>query len=113
MEKESQSDEPMEQDNSYPLFTLQSSDQNPITVQVELNKLPSEMELDTGVSFSFISKSTYDSIANQIPLQKSNVKLTTYTDEPVGILGATKVKVKYRIYSICGAYSNSSPVCYY
>ena len=80
------------------VFTLQSSDQNPITVQVELNQVPTEMELDTGASLSLINKSTYDSIASQSqiqPLQKSDVKLKTYTGEPVGILGATKVEVKY------------------
>jgi len=54
--EESQSYEITKQDNFYYLFTLQSSDQNPITVQVELNKVPTEMELDTGASLSLINK---------------------------------------------------------
>ena len=57
MGEESQSYEITKQDNFYYLFTLQSSDQNPITVQVELNKVPTEMELDTGASLSLINKS--------------------------------------------------------
>ena len=84
-----------EQDSSYQLFTLESNGQNPITVQVELNEVPTEMEVDTGSSLSLINKSTYDLIAskNQIQaLQKSKVKLKTYTVE---ILGTANVEVTY------------------
>ena len=79
-------EEPKEQDSSYHLFTLESNRQNPITVQVELNQVLTEMEVDIGSSLSLINKSTYDSIAskNHIqPLQKSKVKLKTYTGELV------------------------------
>ena len=95
-EEEEVIEEPKEQDSSYHLFTLESNGQNPITVQVELNQVLTEMEVDTGSSLSLINKSTYDSIAskNHIqPLQKSKVKLKTYTGELVGILGTAKVEV--------------------
>ena len=39
--------EPVEQDNSYHLFTLWSNGQNSITVKVELNNVPIETEVDT------------------------------------------------------------------
>ena len=47
---------------------------------------------------SLIKKLTYDSIASKThiqPLQKSEVKLKTYTGELFGILGEAKVKVNY------------------
>ena len=93
MEKE-ELEEPVEHDSSYHLFTPQSNGQNPITVQVELNVL-AKMEVDTGASVSLINKLTYDSIASKThiqPLQKSDVKLKTYTGELVGILGEAKVE---------------------
>ena len=67
-------------------------------MQVELNQVLTEMEVDTGSSLSLINESTYDSIAskNHIqPLQKSKVKLKTYTGELVGILGTAKVEVTH------------------
>ena len=97
-EEEEVIEEPKEQDSSYHLFTLESNGQNPIIVQVELNQVLTEMEVDTGSSLSLINKSTYDSIAskNHIqPLQKSKVKLKTYTGELVGILGTAKVEVTH------------------
>ena len=97
MEKE-ELEEPVEHDSSCHLFTLQSNGQNSITVQVELNNALTEMEVDTGASVSLINKLTYDSITSKThiqPLQKSEVKLETYTSELFGILGEAKVEVKY------------------
>ena len=79
-------EEPVEHDSSYHLFTLQSNGQNPITVQVELNNILTEMEVDAGASVSLINMQAYlyDSIASKTPiqpLQKSEVKLKTYTGE--------------------------------
>ena len=87
----------MEHDSLFHYFTLQSNGQKPITVQVDLSKVLTEMEVDTGASVSLINKLTYDFIASQYhiqPLQKSDVKLKTYTDELDGILGEAKVEVK-------------------
>ena len=54
------------------------------------------MEVDTGSSLSLINRSTYDLIASHIQvLQKSKVKLKTYTGESVGILGTANVEVTY------------------
>ena len=74
-------EESEKRDSSYHLFTLES---NPITVQVELNQVSTKMEVDTGSSLSLINKSTYDLIASKSHiqiLQKSKVKLKTYTGE--------------------------------
>ena len=54
--------------------------------------------MHTGSSLSLINKSTCDSIASKNsmqPLQKSKVKLKTYTGELVGILGTAKVEVTH------------------
>lgn len=92
------SEEPAEHDSSYQLFTLQSNGQNPITIQVELNQVPIEIEVDTGATVSLINKHAHNAIESKShtqQLQKSEIKLKTYTGESVGILGEAKVEVKY------------------
>ena len=93
-----QPQETSDQERSYDLFTLQASGRNPITVQVDLNQVPTEMEVDTGASISLTSKDTYEVISKQSQiesLQKTGVKLKTYTGEAVQILGIAHVNVKY------------------
>jgi len=63
MGEDEKSEEPVEHDSSYHLFTLQSIGQNPITTQMELNKVPIQMEVDTGATVSLINKHTFDTIA--------------------------------------------------
>lgn len=90
--------ETSDQERSYDLFTLQASGRNPITVQVDLNQVPTEMEIDTGASISLINRDTYEVISKQSqiePLQKTDVKLKTYTGEAVQILGTAHVDAKY------------------
>ena len=93
-----QPQETSDQELPYDLFTLQASGRNPITVQVDLNQVPTEMEVDTGASISLISRDTYEVISKQSqiePLQKTDVKLKIYTDKAVQILGIAHVNVKY------------------
>jgi hypothetical protein len=51
------------------------------------------MEVDTGVSLSLISETTYKKLweANALPeLQQTTVKLRFYTGEEIGVLGCIK-----------------------
>ena len=64
VESESEKQAPMTSDNSYDLFTVTESGQNPIIVQVTVNQTPIQMELDTGASLSLINKQTFDVIAD-------------------------------------------------
>ncbi len=49
------------------------------------------MEMDTGASISIISKTAYETIKKESAcrdeLQQSEVKLKTYTGEPIQVLG--------------------------
>ena len=47
VEAKSEKQTPMTSDNSYDLFTITGSGQNPIIVQVTVNQTPIQMELDT------------------------------------------------------------------
>ena len=66
-------------DNSY-LFTVAGSGQNPIVLQVTVNRTPIQMELDTGASLSMINKQTFDAIADHshIVIKATDVHLKTY-----------------------------------
>ena len=47
---------PITEDTSYELFMMQD---NPILISLEINQVPVEMELDTGVSLTLINRATY------------------------------------------------------
>ena len=89
--------EPIEQsmtDNTYNLFTVAGSGQNPIVLKITVNDLPIQMELDTGASLSLLNQQTYKKVPN-LQLQPTDVQLKTYTGEVVQILGEAKVTVNY------------------
>ena len=69
-----------------------------VTVSVHGKDLP--MEVDTGAALSVISKATYLSTwpdeTERPPLKHSNVKLKTYSGEPLNICGSTDVSVFYK-----------------
>ena len=67
---------------------------------MELNGQLVPMELDTGATVSLISHSTQQRLFADVPLEKSDVQLATYTAEPIPVLGVMKVCVKYGDY--CG-----------
>ena len=52
-------------------------------------------EIDTGASVTLISEETYNEHYQDKPLQKSSLKLKTYTGEPLQVLGQAAVTVSY------------------
>jgi len=54
------------------------------------------MEVDTGAAISIISKSTRKKVSSKVSLQRTSVKMRTYTDEPISVLGEMHVIVTYR-----------------
>ena len=50
-------------------------------------------EIDTGASVTLISEETYNEHYQDKPLQKSSLKLKTYTGEPLQVLGQAAVTV--------------------
>ena len=87
----------LEDAEAYGMYTLNSSTRKPITLDVYLNDIPI-MELDTGVSLSIISSTTYKAITQQSTsssLEKSAIFLKTYTGETIKVLGTTSVNARY------------------
>ena len=81
----------------YSLFPVQGSNSKPLqtTMLVEGHKLT--MEIDTGAAVSIVSEDTVNSspFLKCLPLQQTNVRLRTYTGQPVSVLGQLLVKVQH------------------
>ncbi|XP_048487132.1 uncharacterized protein K02A2.6-like [Plutella xylostella] len=66
----------------------------PITAELSIDGAKLSMEVDTGASRSIISEETYRKLWQVAPpLQSTNVKLVTWTREPLKVLGVTHVRV--------------------
>ena len=67
-------------------------------VELTLNKANVVMEVDTGLSVSLLSESTYRRLwtaATRPPLLPSDARLHTYSGELIKFLGTTSVTVRY------------------
>ena len=90
----------VERENLYSLLTVQDKKSpGAMSLKLTLNTVPVSMELDTGAALSLINMATYHKIAqsSQLPLQKSDVMLRTYTGERINIRGLVKVNVYYQV----------------
>ena len=86
----------------YDLFSILSSSRAPICISVLVEGKPLSMEVDTGASYSVISKHTYDQEFNTYQLQSSDVQLKTYTGQPlsVSLYGQFSAQVTYEDQSL-------------
>ena len=83
-----------EGNSEYTLFTIPAaSSRPPLYTTVSVDKQQLTMEVDTGASFSVISRKTYQKLFSFKPLQQSNVKLKTYSGEPLPVHGSITVEV--------------------
>ena len=64
-----------------------------IPIQVQCKNIT--MQVDTGAAISLVSKSTYDKLFSDIPLEHFRNRLTTYTGQVMKVHGCVKVDVKY------------------
>ena len=69
------------------LLKVQGQSSKPITVTPELNGKSLDMEVDTGAAVSLMSKTTQKKLFPQAKLQKTTMKLQTYTAEALSVLG--------------------------
>ena len=67
----------------------------PFRVSLMLDKLTVSMEIDTGASYSLVSETTYQELWPDRGLDKSIVKLCTYSGEALEVLGSIPVVVEY------------------
>ena len=64
-------------------------------VDVIINDQPVSMELDTGSAVTLASEHTHKSKWPETPLQLSSVKLCTYSNESLEVLGQIEAIVQY------------------
>ena len=81
-----------------PMFHDSSGSSKPLMVKVVVNGKLLAMELDMGASASIVSEETFEQIQEgqtSLELQKSAVRLQTYTGESIGVVGSTPVQVEH------------------
>ena len=71
----------------------------PIVVTLELNSKSVDMEVDTGAAVSLMSEATQKKLFPQAKLQKTTLRLQTYTAETLSVLGTLEVLVNYGNYT--------------
>jgi hypothetical protein len=82
-------------DDTYDLFSLGKSTDSVIWVDLEIQGKKIKFQLDTGASFTVMTKEIYDELFPEIPIKHTETKLSTYTGEEVEIFGQIEVNVKY------------------
>ena len=68
--------------------------QPPIKVPVRGDSVQVQMELDTGASVSIVSENQYKQIWPGRSLDKSTIRLQTYSKEPLIVVGSLVVQVE-------------------
>ena len=85
-----------EEDLICSLYVLQAHNRvPPLQVVMEIDSHQLLMEVDTGVAYSLISDTTFKEFWPDRRLEKSDVRLCTYSAEPIEVLGSLTVTVKY------------------
>ena len=90
------SEEPNSAEYTNTLFSIPLGSRTPLNATVLIDNSSLIMEIDTGASFSVISKATYNELFSLRPLYSTNVKLKTYTGEPIHVYGQIIANVKYQ-----------------
>ena len=69
---------------------------DPVYVRMLIIGKRLSMELDTGTEVSIISEKTREETFPEEKLRPSDLKLKTYTNEPMKVTGTLNVKVQYK-----------------
>ena len=69
--------------------------QPPISVSVSVDGVDVCMELDTGASVSLVSETQYKQLWSGRSLDRSDIRLQTYSKEPLVVIGSFDVIVEY------------------
>ena len=69
---------------------------NVIWVDLQVDGKPLKMELDAGSAVSIITHELYMKRFNELPLQKTDLLLKTYTGENITPVGVLKANVEYK-----------------
>ena len=76
--------------------------EKPIFVKVDINSIPTEMEVDTGASVTVMGEAKFHEIFKDCKpkLESTNIKLRTYTGEFITAKGVSEVNVAYENQSV-------------
>ena len=88
-------DEPAEE----VIWRIGAKPSHPYRVVVQINNQPLSMEIDTGAAVSVISKQTQERLFPNAHLDKSPLKLSTYTAEAIPVVGQMEVELAYANYT--------------
>ena len=77
------------------IFQIHSKPSRPFTVDMCIQGTTLTFEVDTGAAVTLISEETYHKHFLSKSLQKTSVRLKTYTDDQVHVLGQITVDVSY------------------
>ena len=81
------------------ILSVRHTSSRPMAVEMELNGRTVPMELDTGAAVSLMAQGTQRKFFTDEILEEADVRLSTYTSEPIPVLGVMNVRVKYASYS--------------
>lgn len=88
---------PNDQDDEFKLFQIsQEKPELSIMLLVKVNGKYCSVELDTGASVLIMSEEAWKKRFPKAPLEKSTLKLRTYTGEALDIVGQVHVQVAYQ-----------------
>jgi len=86
--------------DEYQLLNITSSGKvTPWNVTVDIEGVTVSMQLDTGTSLSLMSENTFREFWPQRSLSSSQVRLGSYSGEPILVLGSVNVNVTYKAQS--------------
>ena len=82
-------------EDEFYLHMVTAKSATPITSTLDVEGRPLKREVDTGAAFSIISEKTRKSQFSDVKLRPLSIRLKTYTDEKIHVLGQLHVHVKY------------------
>ena len=88
-------EETPDSDSDNAILQVNSRPSKPFTVNFCTDGITLTFEVDTGAAATLISEETYRQNFSSKPLQKASLRLRTYTNSPVQVLGQIRVDVSY------------------
>lgn len=88
----------VEEEEEYCLLQLRPPQSTPpLKVTLKLEDCQVEMEIDTGEALSLVSEATFEKLWKEKPaLAPSQVRLCSYSGEPIPVIGSVEVNVAYK-----------------
>ena len=82
----------------YTLFQIRAGQYKPFQASIKVNGKPVAMEIDTGASVTVVGEDTFKTIQegdSSVELQRTTVRLQTYTGETIPVQGSALVPVQH------------------